>query len=87
MTIMIGARCKDGVVLVSDRRLVRAGGLELQPSECKLRAMRGVLVGAVGMTAFYDTVERLLNNMKGLRMIVRSFLFLTGSMERQGCGK
>ena len=60
MTIMIGARCKDGVVLVSDRRLVRAGGLELQSPECKLRAVRGVLIGAVGMSAFYDTVERLL---------------------------
>lgn len=60
ITIMTGSRCKDGVVLVSDRRLVRAGGLELQPPECKLRALKGVLIGAVGMTTFYNTVEKLL---------------------------
>lgn len=60
ITIMIGVWCKDGVVLVSDRRLVRAGGLELQSPECNLRAARGILIGAVGMSAFYDKVERLL---------------------------
>ncbi len=59
VTIMIGARCEDGVVLVSDRRVVRTGGLEPQLPACKLRAIGGLLVGRVGMFAFHDAVERL----------------------------
>lgn len=60
MTIIIGARCLDGVALVGDRRMVRHGGLEPGLPELKLREFRGVVFARVGLSPFFDALERLL---------------------------
>jgi hypothetical protein len=58
MTIIIGARCKDGVALVADKRIVRVGGMELGTPECKLRLVGGVVIGRVGVSPVMDAIER-----------------------------
>jgi 20S proteasome alpha/beta subunit len=51
MTLIIGARCKDGVVVGADRRGMRGA----EPSdEEKLYDMDGILVGIAGLTGIKD---------------------------------
>ena len=61
MTIAIGARCQDGVVLLADRRMVRQGGLEVSLPEVKLSRFGGVVIARVGMQPFYEALERALS--------------------------
>lgn len=58
MTIIIGARCKDGVALVADKRIVRVGGMELGAPECKLRLVGDVAIGRVGVSPVMDAIEK-----------------------------
>ncbi|UCG83082.1 MAG: hypothetical protein JSW38_13095, partial [Dehalococcoidia bacterium] len=60
MTIALGARCKDGVAIVADRRMVRQGGLEISTPDVKLRQIGGVIFARVGIQPFYDALERVL---------------------------
>jgi hypothetical protein len=61
MTIAIGARCRDGVAIVADRRMVRQGGMEISLPEIKLRQFGGVVIARVGVQPFYDALERALS--------------------------
>lgn len=62
MTLIIGARCKDGVAMVADRRMVRVGGMEVQEPERKLRQIGKVAIGRVGISAVMDAMEKFLKD-------------------------
>jgi len=61
MTLAVGARCRDGVALVADRRMVRQGGLEISEPGVKLTQIGGVVIARVGVQPFYDALERVLS--------------------------
>lgn len=61
MTLAVGARCRDGVALVTDRRMVRQGGLEISVPDVKLTQIGGVVIARVGVQPFYDALERVLS--------------------------
>lgn len=55
-TIIIGARCKDGVLLAADRRVVR--GTEYENEEKIFTPVEGVVAGASGLTGIMDKFLR-----------------------------
>lgn len=61
-TLIIGARCKDGVVLVADRRQAVPRTFEFGMSTSKLVAAGPLVMGYCGTRAPLDKVRRLLGN-------------------------
>lgn len=56
LTIVIGAKCKDGVVLIADSKVLRGTDYSY---EAKIDSqMRGIVYGASGTTAFFDKFKR-----------------------------
>ena len=62
MTLIIGARCKDGVALVADRRMIRESYMEVQEPEQKLRQIEKIVIGRVGFLPVMDAIEKFLND-------------------------
>lgn len=52
MTLIIGARCKDGVVLAGDRRVLR--GTEYSEEKKIIEAFKNFVVGASGISGLMD---------------------------------
>jgi len=59
-TLIVGARCKDGVVLIADRRQAMPQTFELSMSTSKLVTVGSVVMGYSGNRARLDKVRRLL---------------------------
>ena len=57
MTMIIGARCKDGVALVADRRKI-VHGYEVSSPGCKLGEIKGLVIGWLGIDPLQEAVER-----------------------------
>ncbi len=74
MTYIIGARCKDGVVLVSDRRVSR--GTVIKTGDKLFKPLRNVVIGAAGATGISNTLIESLVGMVNLGHIssTRDFL-------------
>ena len=62
MTLIIGARCKNGVAMLADRRMVRVGGMEVGEPEQKLRQVGEVVIGRVGLSPVMDAMEKFLSD-------------------------
>lgn len=52
MTFILGARCKDGVIIAADRRIVR--GTEYEAEEKIFTPVEGVVAAASGLTGIMD---------------------------------
>jgi 20S proteasome alpha/beta subunit len=52
LTIILGARCKDGVLIAADRRIVR--GTEYEEEEKIFTPVEGVVAAASGLTGIMD---------------------------------
>ena len=57
MTIIIGARCKDGVALVADRRKI-VHRYEVSSPGCKLGEIKGLVIGWLGIDPLQEAVGR-----------------------------
>lgn len=57
MTIIIGARCKDGVALIADRRKI-VHRYEVSSPGCKLGKIKGLVIGWLGIEPLQEAVER-----------------------------
>ena len=60
-TLIVGARCGGGVVLVADRRQLAPRTYELAKPGSKLLLVRGFVVGVAGTRAFVEKAVRLLD--------------------------
>lgn len=56
MTLVIGARCKDGIVLIGDRKVLR--GTSYDYTDKIQQVLPEVVVGAAGTTAYFDKFKR-----------------------------
>jgi 20S proteasome alpha/beta subunit len=57
LTLVLGSKCKDGIVLVADSKVLRGADWEHQ-SKIDGDLLGGVVVGAAGTTAFFDKFKR-----------------------------
>jgi 20S proteasome alpha/beta subunit len=57
MTYILGARCKDGVVLVGDTKVTVGGGTDFQFGKKIVRPLPNVIMGSAGASGMYKAVQ------------------------------
>jgi len=58
MTLVIGAKCRDGIVLIGDKQVTRGTSTSEENKISPIEAIGGVYVGASGDVAFFDKFKR-----------------------------
>ena len=57
MTYILGARCKDGVVLVGDTKVTVGGGTDFQYGKKIVQPLSNVIMGSAGASGLYKAVQ------------------------------
>lgn len=57
MTYILGARCKDGVVLVGDTKVTVGGGTDFQYGKKIVQPLGNIIMGSAGASGLYKTFQ------------------------------
>ena len=57
MTYILGARCKDGVVLVGDTKVTVGGGTDFQYGRKIVQPLNNIIMGSAGASGLYKTFQ------------------------------
>jgi len=58
LTYILGARCKDGVVLIGDRKVTLEGGTDFEYSDKIFMDIPPIIVGSSGVAGLFDKFRR-----------------------------
>ena len=82
MTYILGARCKDGVVLIGDRKITLEGGTDFDFEDKIFKDIHPIVVGSSGVTGLFDMfrnrvsiyVNQYATEHRGQPIIIQPFL-------------
>jgi len=61
MTYILGARCKDGVVLIGDRKVTLEGGTDFSYEDKLFKDIHPIVVGSSGVAGLFDMFRNRVN--------------------------